>query len=164
MKHDISLTVNGEGYNITVESHHTLLQVLREQLVLTGTKNGCSEGECGACTVLLDGEPVNSCLVLGVEVDGHDVLTVEGLASNGHLEPIQQTMIELGGTQCGFCTPGILMAAYALLERNPSPSDREIREGLVGNLCRCTGYTRIVDAVREAAVIRRRVDGVSYGN
>lgn len=155
MKHDITLTVNNEPYSITVQSHHTLLRVLREQLVLTGTKNGCSEGECGACTVLMDGQPVNSCLVLGVEADGHDFITVEGLANDGRLAPIQQAMVELGGTQCGFCTPGILIAAQALLNRNPTPTDREIREGLVGNLCRCTGYTRIVDAVREAGRLQR---------
>jgi carbon-monoxide dehydrogenase small subunit len=151
MNHEISFTVNGEPYSITVQSHHTLLRVLREQLVLTGTKNGCSEGECGACTVLFDGEPVNACLVLGVEAHGHEIVTVEGLAVDGHLAPIQRTMVDLGGTQCGFCTPGILITAHALLQRNPSPSDRDIREALVGNLCRCTGYTRIVDAVREAA-------------
>ncbi len=155
MKHHIHVTVNDEPYRIEVESHHTLLHVLREQLVLTGTKNGCSEGECGACTVLFDGQPVNSCLVLGVEADGHSIVTVEGLAIDGHLAPIQHTMVELGGTQCGFCTPGILIAAHALLQRNPDPTDWEIREGLVGNLCRCTGYTRIVDAVREAARLQR---------
>lgn len=155
MKHDISFTVNGERYDITVQSHHTLLQVLREQLVLTGTKNGCSEGECGACTVLMDGEPVNSCLVLGVEADGHEIVTVEGLATDGHLAPIQRTMVELGGTQCGFCTPGILIAAHALLQRNPDPTEQEIREGLVGNLCRCTGYMRIIAAVKEAARLQR---------
>jgi len=155
MKHDINLIVNDEPYNLIVESHHTLLTILREQLVLTGVKNGCSEGECGACTVLLDGKPVNSCLVLGVEADGHEIVTAEGLAENGRLAPIQQTMIDLGGTQCGYCTPGVLMASYALLERNPNPTEREIREGLVGNLCRCTGYTRIVDAVREAARLQR---------
>ncbi|MCA9870814.1 MAG: (2Fe-2S)-binding protein [Anaerolineae bacterium] len=158
MKHDISFTVNGEPYDIAIESHHTLLRVLREQLVLTGTKNGCSEGECGACTVLLDGEPVNACLVLGVEADGHEVVTVEGLATDGHLAPIQQTMIDAGGTQCGYCTPGILIAAHALLQRNPEPSELEIREGLVGNLCRCTGYTRIVAAVFEAARLQRAGD------
>lgn len=151
MKHDITLTVNGEPYTITVQSHHTLLHVLREQLVLTGTKNGCSEGECGACTVLLDGEPVNSCLVLGVEADGRAITTVEGLADNGRLAPLQQTMVELGGTQCGFCTPGVLLSAHALLQRNPNPTEYEIRAGLVGNLCRCTGYVRIVDAVKAAA-------------
>ncbi len=155
MRHDINLTVNGEPYSISVESHHTLLTILREQLVLTGVKNGCSEGECGACTVLFDGKAINACLVLGVEADGHEVLTVEGLAKNERLAPIQQTMIDLGGTQCGYCTPGVLMASYALLERNPNPTEREIREGLVGNLCRCTGYTRIVDAVREAARLQR---------
>lgn len=155
MKHHIHVTVNDEPYRIEVESHHTLLHILREQLVLTGTKNGCSEGECGACTVLFDGQPVNSCLVLGVEADGHSIVTVEGLAVDGHLAPIQHTMVELGGTQCGFCTPGILIAAHALLQRNPDPTDWEIREGLVGNLCRCTGYTRIVDAVREAARLQR---------
>lgn len=156
MKHDITFTVNDESYSIAVESHHNLLHVLREQLVLTGTKNGCSEGECGACTVLLDGEPVNSCLVLGVEADGHAITTVEGLAVDGHLAPIQQTMVELGGTQCGFCTPGVLIASHALLLRNPDPSEAEIRAGLVGNLCRCTGYVRIVDAVREAARMQRQ--------
>lgn len=155
MKHDISLTVNGELYNITVQSHHTLLQVLREQLVLTGTKNGCSEGECGACTVLMDGEPVNSCLVLGVEANGRAITTVEGLADNGRLAPLQQAMVELGGTQCGFCTPGILLSAHALLQRNPNPTEYDIRAGLVGNLCRCTGYVRIVDAVREAARLQQ---------
>ncbi len=155
MKHDIHLTVNGELYNLTVESHHTLLTILREQLVLTSVKNGCSEGECGACTVLFDGKPVNSCLVLGAEADGHVIVTTEGLAKNGRLDPIQQTMSDLGGTQCGYCTPGIVMASFALLERNPNPTEQEIREGLVGNLCRCTGYTRIVDAVREAAQIQR---------
>ena len=156
MKHDITFTVNDESYSITVESHHNLLRVLREQLVLTGTKNGCSEGECGACTVLLDGEPVNSCLVLGVEADGHAITTVEGLAVNGHLAPIQQTMVELGGTQCGFCTPGVLITAHSLLERNPNASEAEVRAGLVGNLCRCTGYVKIVDAVLEAARLQRQ--------
>lgn len=155
MRHDINLTVNGEPYSISVESHHTLLTILREQLVLTGVKNGCSEGECGACTVLFDGKAINACLVLGVEADGHEILTVEGLAENERLAPIQQTMMDLGGTQCGYCTPGVLMASYALLDRNPNPTEREIREGLVGNLCRCTGYTRIVDAVREAARLQR---------
>ena len=155
MRHDINLTVNGEPYRLSVESHHTLLTILREQLVLTGVKNGCSEGECGACTSLFDGKAINACLVLGVEADGHEILTVEGLAENERLAPIQQTMIDLGGTQCGYCTPGVLMAAHALLERNSTPTDREIREGLVGNLCRCTGYTRIVDAVREAARLQR---------
>ena len=133
----------------------TLLQMLREKLALTGTKNGCTAGECGACTVLLNGEPVNSCMVLAVECDGAEVVTVEGLAHDGVLDPIQQAIIDHGGVQCGFCTPGILISARALLDRNPDPSEDEIREALVGNLCRCTGYVRIVDAVQEAASRQR---------
>jgi len=125
--------------------------MLREKLVLTGTKNGCAAGECGACTVLMNGEPVNSCMVLAVECEGAKVTTVEGLAHDGQLDPVQQAIIEQGGVQCGFCTPGILMSARALLDRNPHPSDYEIRDALVGNLCRCTGYLRIIDAVKEAA-------------
>ncbi|MCC7354854.1 MAG: (2Fe-2S)-binding protein [Anaerolineae bacterium] len=155
MKHQITTWVNGERYDIEVQSHHTLLQVLRNQLVFTGTKNGCSEGECGACTVLLDNAPVNSCLTLAVEADGHRITTVEGLAHDDQLDPIQQAFIDLGGTQCGFCTPGFLIAARALLDRNPHPTEEEIRVGLVGNLCRCTGYTRIIAAVQEAARKKR---------
>ncbi len=155
MKHQITMWVNGEQYDIEVQSHHTLLQVLRDQLVLTGTKNGCSEGECGACTVLVDNEPVNSCLMLAVEADGHHITTVEGLAHDDQLDPIQQAFMDLGGTQCGFCTPGFLIAARALLDRNPNPTEEEIRVGLVGNLCRCTGYTRIIAAVQEAARKKR---------
>ncbi len=136
-------------------SNMTLLQMLREKLALTGTKNGCTAGECGACTVLLNGEPVNSCMVLAVECDGMQVVTVEGLAKDGVLDPVQQTIIEHGGVQCGFCTPGILISARALLDRNPNPSEDDIREALVGNLCRCTGYLRIVDAVQEAASRQR---------
>jgi carbon-monoxide dehydrogenase small subunit len=129
----------------------TLLQMLRDKLVLTGTKNGCAAGECSACTVLMNGEPVNSCMVLAVECDGAEIVTVEGLTHDGQLDPVQQTIIEQGGVQCGFCTPGILISARALLDRNPDPSDYEIRDALVGNLCRCTGYLRIIDAVKEAA-------------
>jgi carbon-monoxide dehydrogenase small subunit len=138
-----------------VPSHWTLLQMLREKLALTGTKNGCMAGECGACTVLLDGEPVNSCMVLAVECAGRNVLTVEGLAKDGVLDPVQQAIIDHGGVQCGFCTPGMLISARALLDRNPVPSEADIREALVGNLCRCTGYLRIVDAVQEAAERQR---------
>ena len=155
MKHQITTWVNGERYDLEVQSHHTLLQMLREQLVLTGTKNGCAEGECGACTVLMDGEPINSCLTLAVEADGRHITTVEGLAHDDQLDPIQEAFMELGGTQCGFCTPGFLIAARALLDRNPDPTEEEIRVGLVGNLCRCTGYTRIVAAVQEAARRKR---------
>ncbi|MGD9099054.1 MAG: (2Fe-2S)-binding protein [Anaerolineae bacterium] len=149
--HSISLTVNGVREYVDVPSHWTLLRLLRERLALTGTKNGCEAGECGACTVVLNGEPVNSCMVLAVEADGAEVLTVEGLAHAGRLDALQQAFVDEGGVQCGFCTPGMLIAARALLDRNPTPSEDEIREALVGNLCRCTGYTRIVQAVQKAA-------------
>jgi carbon-monoxide dehydrogenase small subunit len=149
--HQIKMTINGEYMEATVPSNLTLLQALRETVALTGTKNGCNAGECGACTVILNGEPVNSCMVLAVECDGAEIVTVEGLAKDNVLDPIQDTIIEHGGVQCGFCTPGILISARALLDRNPDPSEAEIREALVGNLCRCTGYLRIVDAVQEAA-------------
>ncbi len=149
--HSITVTVNGEKEYLEVPSHMTLLQMLREKLALTGTKNGCSAGECGACTVLLDGEPVNSCMVLAVEVDGHEVTTVEGLARGDRLTPLQEAFIEHSAVQCGFCTPGMLISAEALLKRNPHPSEEEIKEALVGNLCRCTGYVRIIRAVRTAA-------------
>ena len=151
--HRITLTVNGSTEMVDVPSNMTLLQMLRERLVLTGTKNGCAAGECGACTVLWNGEPVNSCMVLAVECDGTEIVTVEGLSASRdrQLDPIQQTMIDAGGVQCGFCTPGILISARALLDRNPHPTEHEIRDALVGNLCRCTGYTRIIDAVKLAA-------------
>ncbi len=149
--HKISMTVNGETEQPVVASNMTLLQLLREKLALTGTKNGCSAGECGACTVLMNGEPVNSCMVLAVECDGAAITTVEGLAEDMQLDPIQEAFIEAGGVQCGFCTPGMLISARALLDRCPDPSEREIREALVGNLCRCTGYVRIIRAVKEAA-------------
>jgi carbon-monoxide dehydrogenase small subunit len=149
--HRITLTVNGESEFVDVASNMTLLEMLREKLVLTGTKNGCAAGECGACTVLINGEPVNSCVVLAVECDGAEIITIEGLAHDGQLDPVQGAIIEQGGVQCGFCTPGILISARALLDRNPSPSDYEIRDALVGNLCRCTGYLRIIDAVKDAA-------------
>lgn len=150
-QHRISLTVNGQQETLEVPSNWTLLQLLRDGLALTGTKNGCSAGECGACTVMLNGEPVNSCMVLAAEVNGAEVTTVEGLARDGKLDPLQQAFIDEGAVQCGFCTPGMLMAARALLNRNPHPSEEQIRGALVGNLCRCTGYTRIVRAVQKAA-------------
>ncbi len=149
--HKINVTVNGEAEQVVVPSNMTLLRMLRESLALTGTKNGCSAGECGACTVLVDGEPVNSCMVLAVECDGAEIVTVEGLAGDKQLDPIQEAMIEAGGVQCGFCTPGMLISSRALLDRNPEPSEEEIREALVGNLCRCTGYVRIIASVKEAA-------------
>ncbi|MCI0520668.1 MAG: (2Fe-2S)-binding protein [Chloroflexi bacterium] len=149
--HRIMVKVNGEYEQVDVPSQMTLLQMLRDKLAMTGTKNGCSAGECGACTVLMDGEAVNSCMVLAVECEGKEIVTVEGLAQDGVLDPVQQTVIDHGGVQCGFCTPGILISARGLLNRNPDPSDDEIREALVGNLCRCTGYLRIIEAVQDAA-------------
>jgi carbon-monoxide dehydrogenase small subunit len=134
-----------------VEPHLTLLEVLRDTLGLTGTKEGCGTGDCGACTVLVNGEPVCSCLTLALEAEGQDVTTVEGLANNGELHPLQKAFIAYGGLQCGFCTPGVLMSSVALLKRRPQPTEHEIREALAGNLCRCTGYDKIVRAVQAAA-------------
>jgi aerobic carbon-monoxide dehydrogenase small subunit len=150
--HRITLTVNGAEELVDVPANMTLLAMLREKLALTGTKNGCTAGECGACTVLLNGEPVNSCMVLAAECDGTEVITVEGLARDGQLDVLQQTLIDKGAVQCGFCTPGMLISARALLNRNPDPTEMEIKEALVGNLCRCTGYVRIVDGVKAAAM------------
>lgn len=151
MKHKITLTVNGSVEILEVEPHRTLLQVLREDLALTGPKIGCEAGECGACTVLFDGEAVNSCLVLAVEADGHEIVTVEGLSNNGQLDPLQRAFIDHNAVQCGFCTPGMLISARALLDRNPHPTEAEIRQAIAGNLCRCTGYTRIVRAIQAVA-------------
>jgi carbon-monoxide dehydrogenase small subunit len=148
--HSITVTVNGSKEYATVSSNMTLLQLLREKLALTGTKNGCEAGECGACTVLMNGEPVNSCMVLAVEADGAEVVTVEGLAEDDQLTPLQQAFVDHNAVQCGFCTPGMLISAHALLQRNPRPTEEEIREALVGNLCRCTGYLRIIQAVQTA--------------
>jgi carbon-monoxide dehydrogenase small subunit len=155
MMHSIVVTVNGSKERLDVPANVTLLRLLREELALTGTKNGCGAGECGACTVLMDGEPVNACLVLAVEADGAEIVTVEGLAGDGRLDVVQQAFIDEGGVQCGFCTPGMLISARALLDRNPAPSEQQIREALVGNLCRCTGYARIVRAVQAAAAMDR---------
>jgi carbon-monoxide dehydrogenase small subunit len=156
--HRINITINGEPEQVVVPSNMTLMHMLRESLALTGTKNGCSAGECGACTVLMDGEPVNSCMVLAVECDGAEIVTVEGLAGDKQLDPIQETLIQAGGVQCGFCTPGILLTSRALLDHNPNPSEDEIREALVGNLCRCTGYVRIIEAVKAAAKVPQLAD------
>ena len=152
--HAITVTVNGVRERLSVTSNTTLLQMLREELALTGTKNGCEAGECGACTILVDGEPVNSCMMLAVEADGREVLTVEGLAPEGQLSHLQQAFVQHNAVQCGFCTPGMLMSAHALLERNPNPTEAEIKEALVGNLCRCTGYVRIIQAIKTAVVDR----------
>jgi carbon-monoxide dehydrogenase small subunit len=150
--HTITVLVNGGKEYLDVPSNMTLLQMLREKLALTGTKNGCAAGECGACTVLVDGEPVNSCMMLAVEADGCEITTVEGLARDEQLSLLQEAFVEHNAVQCGFCTPGVLISAHALLERNPHPTDEQVREALVGNLCRCTGYLRIVDAVQTAAI------------
>jgi carbon-monoxide dehydrogenase small subunit len=151
----IGLRVNGEEHEVLVPVHHTLLEVLREELGLAGTKHGCELGECGTCTVLLDGVPVLSCLTLPVECEGREVTTVEGLARAGSLDPLQQAFAELGAAQCGYCTPGFLLAARALLEARPAPTRREIAEALAGNLCRCTGYLKIFEAVELAAARMR---------
>jgi carbon-monoxide dehydrogenase small subunit len=147
----IKLTVNGTPWEGTVPTTLTLLRFLRERLALTGTKEGCGIGECGACTVLVDGRPVNSCLMLAVEADGTAVRTVEGEAADGELSPLQRAFVEHHAVQCGFCTPGMIISAQALLERNPHPSDEEIAEAISGNLCRCTGYTAIVAAIRSVS-------------
>ncbi len=155
MTQSIRVTVNGEERASEVEPRTLLVSYLRENLDLTGTHIGCDTGQCGACTVMLNGQPVKSCMVLAVQADGADVKTVESLAANGKYHPIQQAFWEKHGLQCGFCTPGMMMAAVGLLQRNPNPSDEEIREQLEGNLCRCTGYQNIVAAVRSAAEVMR---------
>lgn len=149
----ITFEVNGQQRTLDVPPMRRLLDVLREDLRLTGTKEGCGEGECGSCSVLMNGELVNSCLVPALQADGATLYTVEGMSTEGRLHPIQQCFLEKGGAQCGICTPGMLLATHHLLERYPRPTDEQIREGLAGNLCRCTGYMRIFEAVREAAAL-----------
>ena len=145
------LEVNGQTHELSVPSHHSLLDVLREVLDLTGSKRGCDRGECGSCTVLLDGKPVYSCITLAAQVRGRNVVTVEGLSVDGLLDPVQQAFLDEDGGQCGYCTPGFLVTARALLDANPHPTDAEIREALSGNLCRCNAYGRILQSVRTAA-------------
>jgi len=152
----IALEVNGEPATVSFAPYKTLLEVLREDLGLTGTKHGCELGECGACTVLLDGQAVLSCLVLGLECAGRSVQTIEGLARGPELHPLQAAFTDFGGSQCGYCTPGVIMAAKALLDRNPAPTRQEIKEATAGNLCRCTGYNQIVEAVEDAAAQLRK--------
>lgn len=148
MKKCIGLTINGFPYEMEVEPRRTLLELLRDDLDLTGTKEGCGMGECGACTVLLDGKPVKSCILLAVQADGKEVTTIEGLEkSDGTLHPIQQAFIDHGAIQCGFCTPGMVLTAKALLDENPNPTELEVRKAIAGNLCRCTGYQKIVEAI-----------------
>jgi carbon-monoxide dehydrogenase small subunit len=151
MEYRLDLIVNGQSFEIGVEPHLTLLEVLRDTLGLTGAKEGCGTGDCGACTVLVDGEPVNSCLMLAIEAEGQEITTVEGLGSHGELHPVQKALIAHGGLQCGFCTPGVALSSVALLVHNPQPTEREIRDALAGNLCRCTGYDKIVRAVQATA-------------
>ncbi|MBM4350163.1 MAG: (2Fe-2S)-binding protein [Deltaproteobacteria bacterium] len=151
MKYPLKLNVNGELFEFEIPANRTLLDVLRNDLGLKGTKEGCGAGECGACTVLLDDEPVNSCLVLALQADGRKITTIEGLSGEGKLHPIQEAFIHHGAIQCGFCTPGMILSAKVLLERNPAPTEKEVRKGLVGNFCRCTGYQKIVEAILSLA-------------
>lgn len=152
MKAVVRCEINGEEHEVLADGRDTLLELLRERVGLTGTKEGCSNGNCGSCTVLLDGTPVNACLVLAMEASEARITTIEGITSGGALDAVQRALIQHGGTQCGFCTPGIVLSAKALLERNPNPNDHEIRAAIAGNLCRCTGYDKIVDAVRAASL------------
>lgn len=158
-KQDISLIVNGIPHTLSVLPMARLLDVLRSELQLTGTKEGCGEGECGSCSVILNGDLVNSCLVPVLQAQGADIRTIEGVASSGHLHPVQQCFLSWGGAQCGICTPGMIMASCYLLERNPHPTLDEIREGLSGNLCRCTGYQKIFDSVKHAAAALESASG-----
>lgn len=151
MKRGISLSVNGERREVFIEPNRTLLDVLREDLSLTGVKEACGRGECGACTVLVDGKPVNSCITLAVEAEGKEIETIEGLSNGGDLHPLQEAFIEHHSFQCGFCTPGIIMTAKAFLDRNPEPTEEEIKNAVAGNICRCTGYDNIVDGILNAA-------------
>jgi len=151
----ITLTVNGRPTEVAVEPRWTLLEMMRDELRLPGSKEGCGTGDCGACSMIVDGRLVTSCLMIAAQADGRDVVTIEGLAANGRLHPVQQAFIDAGGVQCGFCTPGMIMAAKSLLDRNPQPSLEEVREGLAGNLCRCTGYAKIYEAVLLAAAGQR---------
>jgi carbon-monoxide dehydrogenase small subunit len=150
-KRIIQLMVNGEEYEVAVAPNRTLLEVLRDDLYLTGTKEGCGEGACGTCTVLLDGKPVRSCLTLAIEVQGREITTIEGLASMGKLHPVQKAFVEYGAIQCGFCAPGMILTTKALLDENPSPTEQEARQAISGNVCRCTGYAKIVEAMLKAA-------------
>ncbi|HZK48535.1 MAG TPA: (2Fe-2S)-binding protein [Thermoleophilia bacterium] len=147
----IDLTVNGDPHSVVVKANTLLVNVLRDQLDLTGTKKGCETGDCGSCTVLLDGKPVDSCLVLALEADGCEIITIEGVAQHGELDRLQKTFVDKAAVQCGYCSPGMILSAKALLTRNPHPTEHEVREAIAGNLCRCTGYVNIVKAVLSAA-------------
>jgi aerobic carbon-monoxide dehydrogenase small subunit len=151
MKHTLQLTINGEPYEVLAESYWSLLDLLRDHLHLTGTKRGCDEGDCGACTVLIDGKSATSCMVLALDTRNKEVITVEGLAQGGKLHPVQEAFVQHGGVQCGYCTPGLIMSAVGLLLENPTPTEEEVRFGIGGNLCRCTGYAKVVQAILQAA-------------
>ncbi|MBI4964379.1 MAG: (2Fe-2S)-binding protein [Desulfomonile tiedjei] len=155
----LSLTVNGDVVDVAVASNATLLEVLREHLGLYGVKEGCSEGVCGACTVLMDGQPIRSCITLALEAEGASITTIEGLAQEGKLHPVQEAFVEKGAVQCGFCTPGMILSAKALLDRNSHPTDDQIKTALAGNFCRCTGYSKILDAVRSASGVITTAEG-----
>jgi carbon-monoxide dehydrogenase small subunit len=155
MKVLVTCAVNGAAQTVLADPRDTLLDLLRERIGLTGTKEGCGNGNCGTCTVLVDGAPVNACLMLALEAPGHDILTIEGVSGPGGLHPIQQALVEHGGTQCGFCTPGIVLSAKSLLDDNSAPTPQEIRHAIAGNLCRCTGYDKIVEAIAAAAAHAR---------
>ncbi|MEJ2102800.1 MAG: (2Fe-2S)-binding protein [Desulfobacterales bacterium] len=156
MKKQIQLQVNGFAYDLLIEPHWTLLSVLREVIGLTGTKEGCGKGECGACTVIIDGEATLACLVLAIQAQGKDILTIEGLAQEGQLDVLQDAFVQYGAIQCGYCTPGMIMTARAFLNKNPLPSIEEIKKALSGNLCRCTGYLKIIEAVKKASIDESR--------
>ncbi len=151
MKQLVTLTVNGESHDVVMEPRMTLLDVLRDNLGLTGAKKGCDLGNCGSCTVLVDGKPVLSCLLLAIEAQGKDIVTIEALAQNSQLHPLQQAFIDYSALQCGFCTPGMILSAKALLDKNPQPTKDEVKEAISGNLCRCTGYTEIIEAILKVA-------------
>jgi len=152
MKKEIRLRVNGFEYDVLVMPHWTLLDVLREEIGLTGTKKGCDKGECGACTVIINGQAILSCMVLAIQAQGEDILTIEGLSRGGKLDAVQDAFVKYGAIQCGFCTPGMIMTSRALLNKNPRPSEEEIKKALSGNLCRCTGYMKIIEAVKNASI------------
>ncbi|MBN1850108.1 MAG: (2Fe-2S)-binding protein [Deltaproteobacteria bacterium] len=155
---EITFTINGQVQTLTIQPWRTLLEIIREDLQLTGTKEGCGQGECGSCTVIMDGKTVNSCLVPAVEADGKEIITIEGLSKGDTLHPIQQAFVEHSGMQCGFCTPGMIMSTKGLLDRNPNPNEAEIREGISGNFCRCTGYTKIIESIDAAARVMKKKD------
>jgi len=156
MTYSLNLKINGEAHQISVDSHWSLLDTLRDQLQMTGTKKGCDEGDCGACTVILEGKAVTSCMVLAMDAHGTEVVTVEGLASGTKLHPVQEAFVNQGGVQCGFCTPGLIMSAAAFLQENPDPTEEDVRYAIGGNLCRCTGYSKVVEAILSAGKVLQK--------